>query len=485
MTAVTVLPFVALFGAVMGSFLNVVIYRLPRGLSLHRPRRSICPACRSQIRFVDNIPILSWFLLEGKCRRCRSPIPLTYPLIECLCVLVFLGVWDALFLAPAAEPTGFPVFLPIAVVVLSLFAGLLSLAAMDIEEYTINIEVCIGVMVISTILLGIAECLPRPIGSAPVASFTPLPALLDVVGGAMGLVWALTAIAIRWLRRSPPDETLPDAAPKPGDTSGEDPSSKQVPAGGRFQPVPIVLLVLLTAALFAWMRFATDHGLPLELNPALQRGVLLTALCFFVLVLSSLVPRAADRQIVEEIEAERHAARGVVLRELAVLTPALLVGAALFLLLRGGAAAEEYARTWLPGFLGAGKAASFAAGTLSAVSACVWISAMGWAIRILGTLAFRKEAFGTGDIYIMAAIAAGGGIWLAFFGFFFAVGFALVGVIATSLRRRSRTIPFGPWLGLGAFFALFAAGDVLRFFAPAARFLWATAANLPVDYASP
>ncbi len=73
----------ALLGAVVGSFLNVVIARLPHGQSVVRPR-SRCPRCQAPIAWYDNVPVLSWLLLRGRCRGCRLPISLRYPLVEAL-----------------------------------------------------------------------------------------------------------------------------------------------------------------------------------------------------------------------------------------------------------------------------------------------------------------------------------------------------------------------------------------------------------------
>jgi len=74
---------VFIFGAVIGSFLNVCIYRMPRGLSIIMPS-SRCPGCNSPIRFYDNIPIISYILLKGRCRKCKSKISMRYPLVEIL-----------------------------------------------------------------------------------------------------------------------------------------------------------------------------------------------------------------------------------------------------------------------------------------------------------------------------------------------------------------------------------------------------------------
>jgi leader peptidase (prepilin peptidase)/N-methyltransferase len=78
-------------GLVVGSFLNVVIYRLPRRESLATPR-SRCPACETPVRPRDNVPVLSWLLLRGRCRDCGAPIALRYPLIEALTALLYGAV---------------------------------------------------------------------------------------------------------------------------------------------------------------------------------------------------------------------------------------------------------------------------------------------------------------------------------------------------------------------------------------------------------
>ncbi len=76
-----VLTAAAAYGLVLGSFLNVVIHRLPRGMSLLRPR-SHCPKCGATVAWYDNVPLLSYLLLAGRCRRCGVRIPLRYPLVE-------------------------------------------------------------------------------------------------------------------------------------------------------------------------------------------------------------------------------------------------------------------------------------------------------------------------------------------------------------------------------------------------------------------
>jgi leader peptidase (prepilin peptidase)/N-methyltransferase len=73
---------VFMFGMCIGSFLNVCIYRLPSSMSILRPSRSFCPQCNSAIQFYDNIPVFSYIWLKGRCRNCKAPISLRYPLVE-------------------------------------------------------------------------------------------------------------------------------------------------------------------------------------------------------------------------------------------------------------------------------------------------------------------------------------------------------------------------------------------------------------------
>ncbi len=81
-----------LLGLAIGSFLNVVVYRLPKSISLSRPR-SACPACHAPIAAYDNIPVVSYLLLRGRCRHCRSSIPLRYPLVELATAVLFFVVY--------------------------------------------------------------------------------------------------------------------------------------------------------------------------------------------------------------------------------------------------------------------------------------------------------------------------------------------------------------------------------------------------------
>lgn len=83
-----------LLGTIVGSFLNVVIYRLPRGQSIVSPP-SFCPTCKKPIRYYYNIPIVSYVLLKGRCRECKSKISIRYPIVELLSGLIFYLLYSA------------------------------------------------------------------------------------------------------------------------------------------------------------------------------------------------------------------------------------------------------------------------------------------------------------------------------------------------------------------------------------------------------
>lgn len=112
----------AVFGLVIGSFLNVVVYRVPAGKSIVRPP-SACPSCGMQIRARDNVPVLSWLMLGGKCRNCSARISMRYPLMELLTGVAFALV-GARFGASWSLPAE-----------LAFTAGLIALASVDLERY--------------------------------------------------------------------------------------------------------------------------------------------------------------------------------------------------------------------------------------------------------------------------------------------------------------------------------------------------------------
>jgi leader peptidase (prepilin peptidase)/N-methyltransferase len=156
--------FAFVFGLALGSFLNVCIYRVPLKKSIVRPPSS-CPKCGAEIRFYDNIPVISYITLLGRCRHCRAPISPRYPLVEI--IIGFLSV--ALFIQFGLSPK--TIFL------LLFTAALIAIAFIDLDHKIIP-----DVISLPGILVGLA------FSFFPSAGIFPLDALIGAAGGAAFLL---------------------------------------------------------------------------------------------------------------------------------------------------------------------------------------------------------------------------------------------------------------------------------------------------------
>lgn len=135
---------VFLIGSMVGSFLNVCIYRLPRDKSILRPHRSYCPFCHEKIAWYDNIPLVSWFMLNAQCRHCGSPISARYVAVEALTAVLFaVTYW---LCSSRGEPVG------VTAVYLALTGALIAGTFMDLELRIIPNVVTIGGMFVAPIL---------------------------------------------------------------------------------------------------------------------------------------------------------------------------------------------------------------------------------------------------------------------------------------------------------------------------------------------
>ncbi len=173
---VALLP-AAAFGLLIGSFLNVVAYRIPRKESLAHPG-SHCPSCEAPVRFYDNIPVLSWLLLRGRCRDCSEPIASRYPLVE--------GVTAALFAAVAVVHAHDTTMLVLGLV---LVAFLVPIALIDFDSKIIpnrlTLPAAVAAVVLGTVLDPGGEP-ERLIAAAAAGGVLALPALLHPAGMGMG-----------------------------------------------------------------------------------------------------------------------------------------------------------------------------------------------------------------------------------------------------------------------------------------------------------
>ncbi len=157
-TITTTIVFAGLLGLVIGSFLNVVVWRLPRGESLSHPG-SACPKCGHAIRWFDNIPVVSWLVLRGRCRDCTEPISARYPLVELATGLLFAGVaWWALTLPELVEGVTVVTIL-VLIAFLYLAAISIALALIDLDTRKLPNKIVLPAYIVGIVLLGAASIL--------------------------------------------------------------------------------------------------------------------------------------------------------------------------------------------------------------------------------------------------------------------------------------------------------------------------------------
>ncbi|MFJ3032956.1 prepilin peptidase [Curtobacterium pusillum] len=156
--ALMIVGFGAVIGLAVGSFLNVVVYRVPAGLSVVAPA-SACPRCGHEIRVRDNVPVVSWLLLRGRCRDCATPISARYPLVELATALLFALV--VLRFGPALSVAQDGLAAAVAsielVAMLYLMAISIALALIDLDVHRLpNALVLPAYPVIAVLLVGAA-----------------------------------------------------------------------------------------------------------------------------------------------------------------------------------------------------------------------------------------------------------------------------------------------------------------------------------------
>lgn len=170
--------YAALVGLVVGSYLNVVIHRLPLGVSTVLPR-SRCPSCGGAIRPLDNVPLVSWLVLGGRCRRCRAPISARYPAIEAVTAVLFVLCMERFGPTPAAAAG-------------ALFCALMiALAGIDVEHYLLPDRITLP-----GIALGIAL---QPLVGWHGEGWRAV--LHGALGAALGAGLLLAAYGLWWLVR--------------------------------------------------------------------------------------------------------------------------------------------------------------------------------------------------------------------------------------------------------------------------------------------
>jgi leader peptidase (prepilin peptidase)/N-methyltransferase len=198
--------FLAATGACVGSFLNVVVYRMPRGQSIVLPP-SHCPKCGRRIRWYDNVPILSWLALRGRCRFCRASISPRYIIVEALTAALVAGLYVCYYVLRVRRGAGdfidtWPTFAAHA----ALLCGLLACSLVDMEHWIVPLEVCWVVSVV-----GIVSAAAKPTPSWLPQVSPGLGAAAAAAG--IGLIVGLVLMRYGVIPRSFADATARPAEP--------------------------------------------------------------------------------------------------------------------------------------------------------------------------------------------------------------------------------------------------------------------------------
>lgn len=375
--------FVFMFGACVGSFLNVLAWRLPTGQSVVTPP-SRCPTCGHRLGVSENLPILGWFLLKGRCKACRERISFQYPAVEILVALLFVAAYVALY-APVDRAggsifhdaasdwwrfQGFRWSWPAFVVTVIAISGLVAMTIVDAKTMLIPVEIPTGVTIISFVGWLVQGLMPE---SRVLKGWLPIPAASwTVTFACIGLLIGLAVS--RWLL-----------------------------ATGRLR-----------------------HGFS-DWNQYVKEG--------------------------DDGSAYPHARREMFV-ELAFILPGL-AGAGLACVLAAIAGYTSNDTVCQPMELLGGSMLGWVVG-----------GGLVWAVRILGTFGFGREAMGLGDVHLQAAVGAALGWKVAVLGFFVAVFIAIIwAALSLALRRLSsffrREIPFGPHLAAAAILFVVARGPLV------------------------
>ncbi len=168
--------------------MNVVIHRLPRGMGIVFPA-SHCPVCGRKIKWYDNVPIFSWFLLRGQCRFCKTRISSRYVVIESVTAVIFAGVYVWYYMTEGRAGAGrFVETWPTYAAHVTLFCGLLVCSAVDVEQWIVPLEVCWFVSA-TGIIAATAQPTSWVPGVSPTTGAMAIGAAIGIIIGCI-LLWA-------------------------------------------------------------------------------------------------------------------------------------------------------------------------------------------------------------------------------------------------------------------------------------------------------
>lgn len=400
--------FVFLLGSCVGSFLNVVVWRLPQveevpgeGLfrGFYRGWRALssppshCPKCGKPLKWYDNLPVVGWIKLKGRCRFCKAPISARYPIIEAITGLLFVFYYVAFFMmgtGPWLErmtPDGYPQFFtppmsinehwPVYAIEMILVAALLSASLIDAELFIIPLGIPWFVIPLALLEHAIWD---GP-GWPGALNLSPLAAAL-AAGATLGIVISFILLQLGVLPLSFAEGEPMLEVDKAKLTSDEQPPPDFTPAQVRAEMRKEMLFLL----------------------PPLLLG------CVAVL-------------IVWKIPAAQHAWTSVVSID------------------------------WVGGLLGS-------------ILGLLVGGFVVWFWRIAGSYAFGREAMGMGDVHLMAAVGAVLGPGPAIVAFFLAPFFGMGIALYLLLLGKRREVPFGPYLSLASAFVMLFYCPIANYLSP-------------------
>jgi leader peptidase (prepilin peptidase)/N-methyltransferase len=424
--------FLFVLGSCIGSFLNVVVWRLPRvefeetdrwysilfkSMTALSEPPSHCPRCNKTLKWYDNIPVIGWIKLGGKCRFCKEPISRRYPIVEGITGLLFAGYYIAFFILQIGPCAGITADGRVIHRYLSmthywwlygldmvLISGLLAASLIDAELFIIPMEIPWLIVPVALAVHAIFD-LPYSPGSLIAA---PLPAAL-AAGGVIGLAISMILKALGIFKAS-----FADGAP--------------MLEVQREQHEQIRRQELQNAD--------KDSGRRKKDSEA----------------------KVQDQEQDAAREWSSGEVRQEIRREMSFLLPPMALAALAAVLVARFeplkiAWTHAVNHAWVGGLLG-----SILGGLVGGF--VVWIT------RILGSIGFGREAMGKGDIDLMVAVGAVLGAGPATVAFFLAPFFGILTAIYLLLAGKRRELPYGPYLSLATAFVMLFYGPIAAYFMP-------------------
>jgi prepilin signal peptidase PulO-like enzyme (type II secretory pathway) len=328
---------------------------------------------------------------------------------------------------------------------LVLIAVLIVISALDLEYYLIDVRITYF-----AILVGIAAWV-----FLPGLAFLEREALSGLTMGFYGGIYgAAVGMVVRHVRlmRTAGEDPEPESCMEDVNSEKESPAS---PAGVVWV-IALVLFAFGSVGLVIWSAAGTGFVEDYKL-----RGLMYVAWAFLAIIAGGIPRRQSDQDIVEIIEQEKPEARRTAGRELAGLLPVIIGFIAGFFLLRHVPAFQAVYFWQIGPFMPV-------MGLTWALVGLILAAAFGWVVRIGFTLIFGKEAMGTGDIYILAAIGTITGPAVAIIGFFIGSVIGVFGIVVLLLWKTSRALSYGPWIAIGTLVCLLFHDPIMNYLKPVA-----------------